>query len=101
MRSSWTSTPAEVKAAFEDPNRSSVWMKCWAAERAEREYAAEAATYAQTPRRYRGAGAGGAQRTGGQLPSTSLRAAMKRWTIALNRWTASTATGLSCKAGKL
>ena len=41
--------PAEVKAALEDPNRSRVDEMLAAAERAEREYAAEAAAYAQTP----------------------------------------------------
>ena len=41
--------PAEVKAALEDPNRSRVDEMLAAAEKAEREYAAEAATYAQTP----------------------------------------------------
>ena len=41
--------PAEVKAALEDPNRSRVDEMLTAAEKAEREYAAEAATYAQTP----------------------------------------------------
>ena len=41
--------PAEVKAALEDPNRSRVDEMLTAAEKAEREYAAEAAAYAQTP----------------------------------------------------
>lgn len=41
--------PAEVKAALEDPNRSRVDEMLAAAERAEREYAAEAAAYVQTP----------------------------------------------------
>ena len=41
--------PAEVKAALEDPNRSRVDEMLAAAEKAEREYAAEAAAYAQTP----------------------------------------------------
>ena len=41
--------PAEVKAALEDPNRSRVDEMLAAAEKAEREYAAEAATYAQPP----------------------------------------------------
>ena len=41
--------PAEVKAALEDPNRSRVDEMLAAAEKAEREYAAEAATYAQIP----------------------------------------------------
>ena len=41
--------PAEVKAALEDPDRSRVDEMLAAAERAEREYAAEAAAYAQTP----------------------------------------------------
>ena len=41
--------PAEVKAALEDPDRSRVDEMLAAAEKAEREYAAEAATYAQTP----------------------------------------------------
>ena len=41
--------PAEVKAALEDPNRSRVGEMLAAAEKAEREYAAEAAAYAQTP----------------------------------------------------
>ena len=59
--------PAEVKAALEDPDRSRVDEMLAAAEKAEREYAAEAAAYAQTPRRYRGAGTGGAGRAGGQL----------------------------------
>ena len=40
---------AKVKAALEDPNRSRVDEMLAAAEKAEREYAAEAATYAQTP----------------------------------------------------
>ena len=40
--------PAEVKAALEDPNRSRVDEMLAAAEKAEREYAAEAA-YVQTP----------------------------------------------------
>jgi len=40
--------PAEVKAALEDPNRSRVDEMLAAAEKAEREYAAEAAAYAQT-----------------------------------------------------
>ena len=41
--------PVEVKAALEDPNRSRVDEMLAAAEKAEREYAAEAAAYAQTP----------------------------------------------------
>ena len=41
--------PAEVKAALEDPDRSRVDEMLAAAERAEREYAAEAAAYVQTP----------------------------------------------------
>ena len=41
--------PAEVKAALEAPNRSRVDEMLAAAEKAEREYAAEAAAYAQTP----------------------------------------------------
>ena len=41
--------PAEVKAALEDPNRSRVDEMLAAAEKAEREYAAEAAAYAQPP----------------------------------------------------
>ena len=41
--------PAEVKAALEDPNRSRVDEMLAAAEKAEREYAAAAAAYAQTP----------------------------------------------------
>ena len=41
--------PAEVKAALEDPDRSRVDEMLAAAERAEREYAAEAAAYTQTP----------------------------------------------------
>ena len=41
--------PAEVKAAVEDPDRSRVDEMLAAAEKAEREYAAEAAAYAQTP----------------------------------------------------
>mgnify|MGYP000879116495 FL=1 len=41
--------PAEVKAALEDPNRSRVDEMLAFAEKAEREYAAEAAAYAQTP----------------------------------------------------
>ena len=41
--------PAEVKAALEDPDRSRVDEMLAAAEKAEREYAAEAAAYAQTP----------------------------------------------------
>ena len=41
--------PAEVRAALEDPNRSRVDEMLAAAEKAEREYAAEAAAYAQTP----------------------------------------------------
>ena len=41
--------PAEVKAALEDPNRSRVDEMLVAAEKAEREYAAAAAAYAQTP----------------------------------------------------
>ena len=41
--------PAEVKAALEDPDRSRVEEMLAAAEKAEREYAAEAAAYAQTP----------------------------------------------------
>ena len=41
--------PAEVKAALEEPNRSRVDEMLAAAEKAEREYAAEAAAYAQTP----------------------------------------------------
>ena len=41
--------PAEVKAALEDPNRSRVDEMLAAAEKAEREYAAEAAAYVQTP----------------------------------------------------
>ena len=41
--------PAEVKAALEDPNRSRVDEMLAAAEKAEREYAAEAVAYAQTP----------------------------------------------------
>ena len=41
--------PAEVKAALKDPNRSRVDEMLAAAEKAEREYAAEAAAYAQTP----------------------------------------------------
>ena len=41
--------PAEVKAALEDPDRSRVDEMLAAAERAEREYAAAAAAYVQTP----------------------------------------------------
>ena len=41
--------PAEVKAALEDPNRSRVDEMLAFAEKAEREYAAEAAAYVQTP----------------------------------------------------
>ena len=41
--------PAEVKAALEDPGRSRVDEMLAAAEKAEREYAAEAAAYAQPP----------------------------------------------------
>ncbi len=41
--------PAEVKAALEDPDRSRAAEMLAAAERAEREYAAEAAAYVQTP----------------------------------------------------
>ena len=41
--------PAEVKAALEDPNRSRVDEMLAAAEKAEREYAAEVAAYVQTP----------------------------------------------------
>ena len=41
--------PAEVKAALEDPNRSRVDEMLAAAEKAEREYATEAAAYVQTP----------------------------------------------------
>ena len=41
--------PAEVKAALEDPNKSRVDEMLTAAEKAEREYAAEAAAYVQTP----------------------------------------------------
>ena len=41
--------PAEVKAALEDPNRSRVDEMLAAAEKAEREYAAEAAAYVQSP----------------------------------------------------
>ena len=41
--------PAEVKAALEDPNRSRVDEMLAAAEKAEREYMAEAAAYAQIP----------------------------------------------------
>ena len=41
--------PAEVKAALEDPDRSRVDEMLAAAEKAEREYTAEAAAYAQTP----------------------------------------------------
>ena len=41
--------PAEVKAALEDPAKSRVDEMLAFAERAEREYAAEAAAYAQTP----------------------------------------------------
>ena len=41
--------PAEVKAALEDPDRSRVDEMLAFAEKAEREYAAEAAAYAQTP----------------------------------------------------
>ena len=41
--------PAEVKAALEDPDRSRVAEMLAAAERAEREYAAQAAAYVQTP----------------------------------------------------
>ena len=41
--------PAEVKAALEDPDRSRVDEMLAAAEKAEREYAAEVAAYAQTP----------------------------------------------------
>ena len=41
--------PAEVKAALEDPNRSRVDEMLAAAEKAEREYAAEAAAYVQIP----------------------------------------------------
>ncbi|WP_415978360.1 antirestriction protein ArdA [Bilophila wadsworthia] len=41
--------PAEVRAALEDPNRSRVDEMLAAAEKAEREYAAEAAAYVQTP----------------------------------------------------
>ena len=41
--------PAEVKAALEDPDRSRVDEMLAAAEKAEQEYAAEAAAYAQIP----------------------------------------------------
>ena len=41
--------PAEVKAALEDPTKSRVDEMLAAAERAEREYAAAAAAYVQTP----------------------------------------------------
>ena len=41
--------PAEVKAALEDPDRSRVDEMLAAAEKAEREYMAEAASYVQTP----------------------------------------------------
>ena len=41
--------PAEVKAALEDPDRSRVDEMLAFAEQAEREYAAEAAAYVQTP----------------------------------------------------
>ena len=41
--------PAEVRAALEDPDRSRVDEMLAAAEKAEREYAAEAAAYVQTP----------------------------------------------------
>ena len=41
--------PAEVKAALEDPAKSRVDEMLAAAEKAEREYAAEAAAYTQTP----------------------------------------------------
>ena len=41
--------PAEVKAALEDPDRSRVDEMLAAAEKAEREYVAEAAAYAQIP----------------------------------------------------
>lgn len=41
--------PAEVKAALEDPDRSHVDEMLAAAEKAEQEYAAEAAAYAQIP----------------------------------------------------
>ena len=41
--------PAEVKAALEDPDRSRVDEMLAAAEKAEQEYAAEAAAYVQTP----------------------------------------------------
>ena len=41
--------PAEVKAALEDPNRSRVDEMLAAAEKAEREYMAEAAAYVQSP----------------------------------------------------
>ena len=41
--------PAEVKAALEDPDKSRVDEMLAAAEKAEREYATEAAAYAQTP----------------------------------------------------
>ena len=41
--------PAEVKAALEDPGKSRVDEMLAFAEKAEREYAAEAAAYAQTP----------------------------------------------------
>ena len=41
--------PAEVRAALEDPDRSRVDEMLAAAERAEREYAAQAAAYVQTP----------------------------------------------------
>ena len=41
--------PAEVKAALEDPDKSRVDEMLAAAEKAEREYAAEAAAYVQTP----------------------------------------------------
>ena len=41
--------PAEVKAALEDPNKSRVDEMLAFAEQAEREYAAEAAAYAQIP----------------------------------------------------
>ena len=41
--------PAEVRAALEDPDKSRVDEMLAAAERAEREYAAQAAAYVQTP----------------------------------------------------
>ena len=84
---------AEVTAALNDPAKSRVDEMLAAAERAEREYAAEAAAYVQTPADIVAqARAVQDQAAENSFSIYQLKAATKRWTIVSSRWTASTAT---------